>query len=212
VQTLALAEKLLSFDVHVLFLSSNQVFDGRAPHMPAGAMRSPVSEYGGQKARTEIALCARMANGAPVAILRLAKVITSNMALVRGWVEALAAGRAIQCFDDMMLAPVPIDLVCAAIIVLMNDRARGIFQLSGPADVAYADVARFLAGRLGVDPGLVGKISAREANLPDGTTPRHTTLDSSALQERYGISVPYMQDGIEQVFEKILAPARTRPD
>jgi dTDP-4-dehydrorhamnose reductase len=211
VQTLALAEKLLSRDVHVLFLSSNQVFDGRVPHVPADATCSPVSEYGCQKARTEVALRARMAPGAPVAILRLAKVVTSNMALIRGWVEALTAGKAIRCFYDMALAPVPINLVCAAIIALMSDQARGIFQLTGPADVTYAGVARFLADRLGADPSLVSETSAREANLPSGMTPRYTTLDSSVLQKRYGIFVPQMGAVIEQVMEKILAPARARP-
>src|SRR5262249_21933161 len=70
-QTLALVDRLLKQGIHVLFLSTNQVFDGSRPHLPADAPHSPVSEYGRQKARTEGALIARMNQGAPVAILRL---------------------------------------------------------------------------------------------------------------------------------------------
>ena len=55
-QTLALVDKLLARGIYVLFLSTNQVFDGSVPQMPAGAPYSPVSEYGRQKARTETAL------------------------------------------------------------------------------------------------------------------------------------------------------------
>ena len=77
-QTLALIERLLARGIPVLFLSTNQVFDGRTPHERAEAPHSPVSEYGRQKARTEAALLRQMERGAPVAILRLAKVVSAT--------------------------------------------------------------------------------------------------------------------------------------
>ena len=61
----------------------------------------PVSEYGRQKARTEAALRQHMDRGAPVAILRLAKVVSPDMPLIDGWIEALAAGKPIRAFRDM---------------------------------------------------------------------------------------------------------------
>ena len=60
-QTLALADSLLGRGVYVLFLSTNQVFDGRVAQVPPEAPHSPVSEYGKQKARTEAALLDKMA-------------------------------------------------------------------------------------------------------------------------------------------------------
>src|ERR1700726_1650353 len=44
VQTLALAEKFLANGIAVLFLSTNQVFDGRTPQERAEAPHSPISE------------------------------------------------------------------------------------------------------------------------------------------------------------------------
>ena len=159
VQTLALAEKLLARDIAVLFLSTNQVFDGRTPHERAEAPHSPLSEYGRQKARAEAALLRQMENGAPVAILRLAKVMSDTMPLIGGWIKDLTAAKPIQVFNDLALAPTPTDLVCTAIAALLQDRARGIFQLTGPRDVTYADIGRFLAAYLDVDP----KLSPRRA-------------------------------------------------
>lgn len=49
-QTLALVDKLLKRDIYVLFLSTNQVFDGSVPQVRPDAPHSPVSEYGRQKA------------------------------------------------------------------------------------------------------------------------------------------------------------------
>ena len=196
-QTLALTEKLLARGVHVLFLSTNQVFNGRVPRVPADAPYSPVSEYGQQKTRTETALLGHMARGAPAAILRLAKVVSAGMPLIEGWIADLLAGKPISAFSDMMLAPTPIDLVCAATIALLEDRASGIFQLTGPRDATYADVGRFLAAYLGAEFALVKETSAHAAGFPEGATPLNTTLDSSLLRARYGFESPDVWEVVE---------------
>jgi dTDP-4-dehydrorhamnose reductase len=199
VQTLALVEKCLARGIAVLFLSSNQVFDGRTPHERAEAPHSPVSEYGRQKARAEAALLRQLENGAPVAILRLAKVVSDTMPLFGGWIKDLTAAKPIRVFNDLALAPTPTDLVRTAIVALLQDRARGIFQLTGPRDVTYADIGRFLATYLDVDQKLVTQTSAREAGLPEGATPLNTTLDSSRLRVHYGLEVPDVWDVVERV-------------
>jgi dTDP-4-dehydrorhamnose reductase len=199
VQTLTLAEKLLARGIAVLFLSTNQVFDGRTPHERAEAPHSPVSEYGRQKVRAETALLRQMESGAPVAILRLAKVVSDTMPLLGGWIEDLTAAKPIRVFNDLRLAPTPTDLVCTAIAALLQDRARGIFQLTGPRDVSYADIGGFLAAYLDADPKLVNPTSARAAGLPEGATPLHTTLDSSRLRVHYGLEVPDVWDIVERV-------------
>jgi dTDP-4-dehydrorhamnose reductase len=189
-QTLTLAERLTARNIYVLFLSSNQVFDGRAPHVRADAPACPVSEYGRQKARAEAALRERMLAGAPIGILRLAKVVSATMPLLHGWVRALSAGEPIRAFHDMQMAPAPTALVGEAIAALLEGRTPGVFQLTGPQDVSYADAAHRLARQLGADPALVGAVGAIEAGMPAGSAPRHTTLDSSALRDRFGIVAP----------------------
>jgi dTDP-4-dehydrorhamnose reductase len=167
--------------------------------VPADAPTAPVSEYGKQKARTEAALRAQIREGAPAAILRLAKVVSPQTALLRDWRAALAAGKPIRAFRDMTMAPAPMDLVARAIEALMRDRAAGVFQLTGPRDVTYGEVGRFLAERIGADPALVVRTSVKEAGLPAGIGPAHTTLDSSALRERYGIVVPDAWDVLDPI-------------
>jgi dTDP-4-dehydrorhamnose reductase len=189
-QTLALADRLLAHNIHVLFLSTNQVFDGSRAHQPADAPHSPVSEYGRQKARTETELMQRVADGAPVAILRLAKVVSPDMALVRDWIGALKRGKPIRAFRDMTMAPAPTALVSDVILALLQDRAPGVFQFTGPRDVSYAETGRYLAGRVQADPRLVEETSALDNGLPPGATPRNTTLDSSAIRERFAVQSP----------------------
>ncbi len=189
-QTLALVDLLMARGVYTLFLSTNQVFNGDEPQVPAEAPTSPVSEYGRQKAETEGALRARMASGAPIGVLRLAKVVSPGMALISTWTQELAAGRSIRAFTDMTIAPTPVDLVATSIARMMEDRLAVIAQLTGPRDVAYAEVARFLAEKVGADPRLVESVSALESGMPRGSTPRNTTLDSSLIAARYNLTIP----------------------
>jgi dTDP-4-dehydrorhamnose reductase len=188
--TVALAKRLLARGIPVLFLSTDKVFDGERAHVPADAPPCPVSEYGRQKAAAEIMLGDMMRAGAPAAVLRLAKIVMPGMELLRQWIVELKAGRRIRAFHDMMMAPTPVALVAAAIERLLAAPTSGIFQLTGPRDVDYGAVAAHLAERIGADPGLVETVSAYSAGLPAGSTARNTTLDSSALADRFGIAVP----------------------
>ena len=103
----------------MLFLSTDKVFDGTRPQVPADAAPCPVSEYGRQKAAAEAALVERMRQSAPAAILRLAKIVSPGMDLLRQWIANLGAGKPIRAFDDMMMALGP--LVSAG---RRGDRAR----------------------------------------------------------------------------------------
>ena len=189
-RTVELVERLVARDIYVLFLSTNQVFDGSRPQVPATTPLGPVSEYGRQKARTETRLRAMMAVGAPVGILRLAKIVAPGMALLRQWQGALAAGQPVHAFRDMVMAPTPIGVAAAAITALLAERCSGIWQLTGPWDISYAEIAAYIAGRVDADPALVRPVAAAAVGMPKGSTPRHTTLDSSALRARFGIAVP----------------------
>jgi len=188
--TVALADRLLARNIPVVFLSTDKVFDGTRPLVPADTPPCPASEYGRQKAAAEAAFGERMRAGAPVAVLRLAKVVSPGMALLRRWMEDLTAGRPIHPFHDMMMAPAPVAIVAAAIERLLAEPVAGIFQLSGPRDIAYSEVALHLARRVGAAVSLVQPVGARSAGQPPGLTARHTTLDSAALRERFGIVVP----------------------
>jgi dTDP-4-dehydrorhamnose reductase len=196
-----LSDRLLARGIPVLFLSTDKVFDGTRPHVPAEAPPCPVSEYGRQKAAAEAALVARMGQGEPAAILRLAKIVSPGMALLRSWIASLSAGQPIRAFHDMHMAPTPVALVAKAIERLLAEPSAGIFQLTGPRDIAYSEIGLHLAQTLGADPALVEKVSAYSAGLPLGSTAPHTTLDSTALRQRFGIAVPDAVGVIDDLFE-----------
>jgi dTDP-4-dehydrorhamnose reductase len=200
-QTLALARRLAEAGAHVLFLSSDKVFDGTRPRVPAETRPAPRSEYGRQKAAAEAGLAA--VAGAPIAILRLSKVVPPEFPLLEDWRAALAAGRPVRAFADMRLAPVPLALAADAVCEIALRRLGGVYQLSGPQDVTYLEVAQRLAERLGAPASLIMPQAARAAGQPEGADATHTTLDTSAVETLLRRRIPGPWE--------VLEPATTDP-
>ena len=187
-----LAQRLAGTGVYTLFLSTDKVFDGTRPTVPSGTPTAPISEYGRQKAAAEAAL---IALNAPVGVLRLSKVLPRGMPLFVNWDRDLRAGRPVKAFAEMRLAPVPAAIVGTTILDLLERRHTGIRQLSGPRDVSYFDVARFIARCAGVDEGLVER--GDTSNMPAGSLIKHTTLATE-------IPVPDPFDVVEEALEAAL--------
>jgi cupin fold WbuC family metalloprotein len=200
-QSLRLVDKLLAKGVYVVLLSSNQVFDGQSADVKVDSPVCPISEYGRQKAEVEAAIRQRMARGAAIAILRLSKVLTSNSPLIESWIQSLSKGLPIEAFADMTVAPVPADTVTAAVAALLDAKMPGVFQLSGPRDIAYAEVGHHLARKLGANLDLVVPVSAYSAGMPKGSTPLYTTLNSSTLRDKFGIIAPDVLDTLDSILD-----------
>lgn len=191
---LTLADRLAGVGTYVIFLSSNQVFDGARPHRLASEPASPRTQYGQQKAEVERRLLRGHSNAA---VLRLTKVVTPGLALLTGWAEALRSKAPIRPFRDVVMAPIPVSLVVEAVARMLEQRPAGVMQVSGPRDVAYQDVALHIARRVGADEALVQPQDSSEAGLPPIFAPRYTTLDTTRLRRELGLIPPDAWSAVE---------------
>jgi dTDP-4-dehydrorhamnose reductase len=192
--TVALARRLVSLGAFVVFTSTNLVFDGEEARYPTCALPHPTSEYGRQKAEAEQAL---LALGPRVAVVRLTKVLAAEMPLIGRWVEALKAGRAVEAFTDLICAPMPVDFVAEALARIGAHAKGGLFHLSGADEVSYADLARSLARRLGVDSALVRPTTSAAAGVTLQSLPRHSSLDARDVAESFSLPPPRLDAVIE---------------
>lgn len=180
----ALAERVQSYGGLVVFLSSNQVFDGSKPYRRAEELQCPVNEYGRQKAGFERWL---MERNCPSAILRLTKVITGRLPVTISWQEKLQSGIAIEAFEDLSFSPLPICSVLDGLIAIATENRQGIFQLSGKLQLSYYQIACKLADRIGADKNLITPVSAQNSGIRPQFLPRYGTLDCSTMT---GIAIP----------------------
>jgi dTDP-4-dehydrorhamnose reductase len=193
-----LARALAAAGAFVLYLSTNQVFDGTLPYRRPNEAPFPLSEYGRQKAAAERKI---IELGDKAAVLRLTKVLGDHVPLFAGWTAALGRGERIRPFADMWMAPLSIDSVTLALARLGGQRRPGIFHLSGDYDISYADAARMAAQMLGADLSLIEPIATRQADPAADVPPRHTTLDMAGLPATLGMTLP----GLAATLRPVLA-------
>lgn len=194
-----LSEKLTRQGSYVLFLSTNRVFDGVQACVDETEPQSPVTEYGRQKAEAEARL---LAMASSCGILRLSRVLGPSPGLFTGWKEALANGKPVEAFDDMVLAPVTLKSVVKVISELLLKKAEGIFQMSGDKDISYTKVAKMLADDIGADPNLVQRVSAHQRGL-GYAAPANTTLSTKRLEDVLNIKVPGSLEAIRQTISQL---------
>jgi dTDP-4-dehydrorhamnose reductase len=195
--TSRIISRLVSQGAFVVFLSTNQVFDGSKAQRRTDEPTCPRTEYGRQKAEAErLALAA----GPRVAVVRLTKVFGENIPLFAGWAEALRRGEEIRPLADMWMAPVPVSCVVSALRRVGEQQRSGTIHVSGARDLSYSEAACLGARALGERITLIRPMTAREAGLPGEPPPRHTTLETETLWQSCGIAVPPVEWTVRTAF------------
>jgi dTDP-4-dehydrorhamnose reductase len=192
-----MAKTLAASGTSLVFLSTNLVYNGSRPFRKAEEPVCPTTEYGRQKAQAEKDL---LALGTPVTIVRLTKVISSEMPLLTGWLRSLKSQEVIHPFADLKIAPIALDFAVDVLRQIGERQISGIVQVSGREDVSYADIATSLAQRLEIHPDLVQPIEASQSGIALETLPLHTTLDTTRLRQKCAIEPPDIWSTINTVF------------
>ncbi len=191
--TVRVARHLLEAGSHVVFLSSNTVFDGRQPQARATDPRSPRSEYGQQKADTESQL---LSLDGQITVVRFSKIIHPEMPLLHRWVRDMRSGRAIYPFSDSCMSPLSLSFAIELLRRVLDAGVTGIIQASATSDISYEHAARYLARRLGCDEKLIQPISRAQTEVAH--VPTNTTLDPTGLAA-LGLMVPEVTSTLDQL-------------
>ena len=176
VNTFKLAKQLSKSGAFILFLSTNQVFDGNTPFRKINDKKNPVNVYGKQKSETEDLISGLEKYG----ILRLTKVIHANLPLLSEWRKNFSKGLKVKAFEDMTLSPIKIDDVVHRIDSLIRGQKNGLYHYSGNDDISYYDFAKQYAKQLKFSEDLVQKSSYRKSNI-SYHIPNYSSLHSFHL-------------------------------
>lgn len=197
--TVELARRLVDAGSFVIFISTNLVFDGTFPLVPADYPVNPQTAYGQQKAEAELAILAL--NPDSVAVVRLSKVLDPGFPLFQSWIDALKVGSPIYPFLDLYMTPVSLQFAANVLIRVIQPHSSGIIQASAINDLSYADVAYRLAEKLHLDTRLIHPVSCQTAGIVNA--PRYTSLATDRLQN-LGIYPPDAEQVINQLLVSIL--------
>jgi len=195
--TLKLARELSARSAFLVFLSTNQVFNGETPKAPPETAFDPRTVYGALKAEAEREF-AKL--GVDNAILRLSKVFSPDMPLLKEWREILRGGGSVSAFTDYRCAPIDLATTVQVISDVTAGERRGVWQLSPAEDVSYAEIAMEVARRVGADPKQALAIPSSEKTTLEHA-PKHTTLDATRARLELGVDFPSLPAVLDRVWD-----------
>jgi dTDP-4-dehydrorhamnose reductase len=201
----AAAARALPF-VH---LSTDYVFDGGGT-LPFGIgdAPAPLGAYGRTKLAGEDAV--RAAGGA-YAIFRTSWVVSAHgNNFVKTMLRLGAEREALNIVADQIGGPTPaadIARTCllAAHQLRDNPGKSGTYHLSGGPDVSWADFARVIFERSGIDCA-VSDIPSSAYPTP-AKRPLNSRLDNSRTQEIFGLARPDWRSGLKDILKDLGASA-----
>ena len=145
--------EILNRDDRVIYLSSNNVFDGSAVAPSPGSLTYPKSKYGLVKALAETAFVHFAAAGlaAEVIIVRTSKVLTAYDSLLSRWIVSLKAGENITAFKDRFISPVSVEYLVRKLASFSRSEFGNhrVIHISGTELVSYYTLAQEIARVIG---------------------------------------------------------------
>lgn len=161
---------LLAQGVQVILVSSTHVFSGDRAQMHDDAPRAPLSEYGRALADLEDKVLARSG-----AVLRLGRVLNAADPLLTRWRNGLKEGVPVSPFAEGRCAPLTVETAANALFDVLG-AAPAVYQVSGPDEVPYLEIAQRLCAAMGLPPGRVVASSVTPSALGLDDWPRHVSL------------------------------------
>jgi dTDP-4-dehydrorhamnose reductase len=191
------------YNVHLIHVSTDFIFDGENGPYDEDAPASPVNFYGETKLMAEKVVKAAKCKWA---ILRTVLVFgvahdygRTNIVL---WVrDSLQAGKTIKVVNDQFRTPtLAEDLAMGCWLAVKHD-AEGIFNISGKEMLTPYDMALQVADYFDLDKSLIEKADASTFTQPAKRPPR-TGFNINKAEQHLGYQPHTFMQGIRMVAEQ----------
>lgn len=185
---------------HLVQISTDQVYDGPGPHREDDL--APSNYYGFSKYAGELA-AAKVAS----TVLRTNFFGPSECpgrTSLSDWVTgSLRQGKTITVFDDVWFSPLTLRRLSAMLVLAIDRRPRGVFNLGSRDGMSKADFAFALAGVLGLPSELLRRDVSASMRLT-AYRPKDMRMDSSRFESAFGLELPTLTEEIASL--KVTTP------
>jgi dTDP-4-dehydrorhamnose reductase len=194
------ARKLNAFLVYV---STDFVFDGKAGPYKESDIPAPVNYYGCSKRVAEKAV---IDSGLDWSIARTVLVYGKTDTVARttiiSWAaEKLGKGEKIRVVSDQLRTPTYAGDLAKGLRLIAENKAKGIFHLSGKELMTPYDMALKTADYLGLDRNLVEKVDASVFSQP-AIRPLKTGFIIDKARQELGYDPITFSEGLGLVLDK----------
>jgi dTDP-4-dehydrorhamnose reductase len=192
---------LIARGIVPIFASSDAVYDGSHGMWREDDATDSILAYGRQKLAVERHLERQRA---PWIALRIAKVLDPELGqtgVLGPWIAELAAGKLIRCATDQRFCPLGVADVVAAIRLLAEGSATGIFNLGGAEPVSRIELLERLIATLSRRRHSIRPLVER-CSLRDFPFLEPRPLDLTMSIEKLSAAVAYRPKHVTELCER----------
>jgi dTDP-4-dehydrorhamnose reductase len=193
----------------VLYVSTEQVFDGTATRYFESSPVAPRTVYGATKAAAEELV---LAGGGAVVRLPLllgGRVSPSRMGADSAVVAAAARGQRLKLFTDEIRCPVHVDFVAPVLWRIARERLGGVFHLAGGSAVSRFELGVQACLAAGVEPHFDPSLASEFQGPPRSLS---LVLDCQRAIKELGWKPPDLRQSLARTFSTSLEVGGLSPD
>jgi dTDP-4-dehydrorhamnose reductase len=185
-------------DAHLVYVSTDAVFDGTEPWSSEDASPNPINVYGETKREGEQAA---MRGHDTVTVVRtnfFGWTESGASTLAEWMLETLASGDELSGFEDVYFTPLYAGELADAVVELLELGYTGLVHLAGSERLSKLEFAHTLADVFGYSSSLITPIQVSDLDL-DADRGRDLSLDCSHAESVLGRSLPDCRTGLKRM-------------
>lgn len=156
-----------SWSVHLIYISTDYVFDGRKKSCPYTELDkpNPINWYGQTKYFGDKFV---LESGSSATIARISMPYSARyeakIDIARFFMDELKRGFKIRAIEDQKITPTLVDDIANVLKEIANKKSKGIYHVSATNDTSPFEFAKLLAQKFGFDTSNIEPISLDEYN------------------------------------------------
>lgn len=199
-KTKELIHELTESGFHVIFFSTDNVFDGSRGNYTEESKTNGINQYGIMKAEMESYL---LANEPQACIFRVSKVVRAEVAKqnILTQLEQQAKQECTWCVRGNRLSFVAMEDIYQACLIAGQKRMTGLYQVAGDKAYSRFEFAKLFYHKMGNSSVQVKECSADELHLKDGR-PLDISMSNLKFKQETGYRFTSMDAVMEQYMKK----------
>lgn len=191
------------FDCFLTHVSTDFIFDGQDGPYTEEAKPNPLSVYGKSKLAAEQAIMESRSDWAiarTILVYGVSNDARSNIVL---WVKkSLEEGKQIQLINDQWRNPTLAEDLAMGCWLMTKQRARGVFNISGPDLLNPYQMGLQIAESFGLDASLISETDGSKFSQP-AKRPARTGFVLDKARRELGYQPHTFREGLEMVKRQI---------
>lgn len=191
----AIAAACRDSGVRMLHISTDSVFDGFRGFYNESDVPRPLNTYAATKLAGEAAVLDTLPGAVVLRTNFIAVGPPPGFGLADWIVGKLERGERLAGFSDVVFSPLLVTFLASVIVAIADAAPEGLYHASASDSCSKLDLARMLAGELGLDATLIDESKLSDANLA-APRPLNTSLSPARIEALLG-PMPRVLDAVK---------------